>query len=277
MLVVQAEALVLVELAGVEVGEPAHVGTEDVFADEQEEQGAESAGDKRDEHVLGVVDVRAGHGFIGAHHGEGGLLEGNERHAHLGGVNDAEHHHGGVAVALLVAAHVAHAVQDAPADDGGRGGAGQAAEQHDGTEKGVGEEPRFAGYGLTGDEPQRDELGEPVIVDGGAEHEDEEHHDHDGVAEALVEQQAGLHAADEHEAEQAGDAGPDDINEDPAVEHAEEHADEVHPQRGERFDGGKLPEAEHDGKADDGVYEIHDIRLFGRGGSSNSGSHGNVS
>ena len=106
----------------------------------------------------------------------------------------------------------------------------------------------------------------------GAEHEDEEHHDDDGVAEALVEQHAGLHAADEHEREQTGDAGPDDVDEDPAVEHAEEDADEVHAQRSERFNGGQLPDAEHDDEADDGMYEVHDVQFLGSSGSSSGGS-----
>ena len=103
----------------------------------------------------------AGHGFVGAHDGERGLLEGDEGHAHLSGIDDAEDHHGGVAVAFLVAAHLAHAIEDAPADDRGRRGARQAAKKHDGGKKGVGEKPRSSGHDLAGDEPERDEAGQP--------------------------------------------------------------------------------------------------------------------
>lgn len=203
----------------------------------------------------------AGHGLIGAHHGKGGLLEGDERHAHLRGIDNAEHHHGGIAFPLPVAAHVAHPVQNAPADDRRRRSAGQSAEQHDRGEKGVGEQPWLARHRLAGDEPQRDELGQAVIVDGGAEHENEEHHHHNGIAETLVQQQSRLHPSDQGQRQQAGNAGPDDVNENPAVQHAQENPYEIHAQRGKRFHGRQLAETEHDCKADQRMHKVHRVLL----------------
>ena len=217
--------------------ELAHVGTEDVLAHDDEEQRAHGADEQGDEHVLGIVDAHTGHGLIGAEHGQGGLLEGDEGHAHLGGEHDTEHHHGGVTVAFLEAADFAHAVQDAPADDGGRRGAGQTAEDEDGAQEGVGEYPGPPGNELAGDEPQGNELGQAIMADGGAEDEDEEHHLDHRVTEALVEQHHGLHAADEHQGQQTGQAGPDDLDTDPAVEHAQEDTDKIHPQGRQRFHG----------------------------------------
>ena len=90
------QAAVLVQLAHIQMDEFAHVGTEDVLAHDDEEQRAHGADEQGDEHVLGIVDAHTGHGLIGAEHGQGGLLEGDEGHAHLGGEHDTEHHHGGV-------------------------------------------------------------------------------------------------------------------------------------------------------------------------------------
>ena len=75
------------------------------------------------------------------------------------------------------------------------------------------------------------------MADGGAEDEDEEHHLDHRVTEALVEQHHGLHAADEHQGQQTGQAGPDDLDTDPAVEHAQEDTDKIHPQGRQRFHG----------------------------------------
>ena len=260
----ERETLILVELVGIEIREFADVRTEDIFADEQEEQGAERAYDQCHEHVFCIIDMGAGHGFIGPHHGKRGLLEGNEGHADLCGIDDAEDHHGRVAFAFFIAAYIAYAVQDAPAYDGRGGGAGQTAEKHDGHQKRVGEQPGSAGHGLAGDEPQRNEFRQPVVVDGGAEHEDEEHHDDDGIAEASAEQGDGLHAADEHECQQSGDARPQDVDEYPSVEYAEKNADEIHAERRKRLKRGELADAEHEGKADESMDEIQDIRLVGR-------------
>ena len=194
-----------------------HVGLEHVLGHDDEQQGAQRAACYRNDHVLRVIDGHAGHVFIRAEYGKRNLLERDDRHADLRGVHDAENHHRRIAFALLVAALVTDAVQDAPADDDRRGCAGQCAQQHDGQEKCIGEQPRFPRDAFAGDEPQRDELGQAVIVDGRAEDENEEHHHNERITETGLEQLAGLHAADEHERQQARHARPNDVYENPAI------------------------------------------------------------
>ena len=98
------------------------------------------------------------------------------------------------------------------------------------------------------------------MVDSRTEDEDEEHHLHDGIAEARVEQLLRFHAAHEHKGEEAGQAGPNDFDEDPAVEDAQEDADETHSQGGQRFHGWQLAKPEHDEETDSTVDVIRGCR-----------------
>ena len=242
-----------------------HVGLEHVLGHDDEQQGAQRAACYRNDHVLRVIDGHAGHVFIRAEYGKRNLLERDDRHADLRRVHDAENHHRRIAFALLVAALVTDAVQDAPADNDRRGCAGQCPQQHDGQEKRIGEQPRLPRDAFAGDEPQRDEFGQAVIVDGRAEDENEEHHHNERIAETCLEQLVGLHAADEHERQQARHARPDDVYENPAVQHAEKDADQIHPQRGQRGYGRELAAAEHDQEAYQGVGVVGDFFVFARG------------
>ena len=249
----QVQTAVGIQLVRFQIEQLAHVGTEDVLAEHDKEQGAQQADEAGDEHVLGIVDAHAGHGLIGTEHGQGHLLEGDHGLADLGGEDDAEDHHGWVAVALLVAADLAHAVQDAPADERRRRGTGQRPQDEDGGQEGEAEQPRPARHEFARDEPEGDEARQTVVVDGGAEDEDEEHHLHDGVAETVVQQGHGLHAAHQHHGQQTGQAGPDDLDEHPAVQHPQEHAYQAHPQRGQGFHRVQQAEAEHDAQTDEAV------------------------
>ena len=76
------------------------------------------------------------------------------------------------------------------------------------------------------------------------------------MTEAVVQQLYGRHAAYEHHGKKTGKARPDDFNEYPSVQNAEEDAYEVHAQRSERGEGRKLPHAEHDDESDGGVNVV---------------------
>jgi hypothetical protein len=98
------------------------------------------------------------------------------------------------------------------------------------------------------------------VVDGRAEDKDEEHHLHDRIAEARVEQLFRFHAPHEHEGEEAGHAGPDDLDEDPAVEDAQEDADKAHAQGGQRLHGWQLAKPEHNEETDSTVDVVRGCR-----------------
>ena len=88
------------------------------------------------------------------------------------------------------------------------------------------------------------------MVDGGTEDKNKEHHDHNGIAKALVEQDDWLHAANEHQGQETGQTGPDNLNTNPSVKDPEEYANQVHPQRSQWFHRRQLPESEHDAQTD---------------------------
>lgn len=161
----QVQTAVGIQLVRFQIEQLAHVGTENVLAEHDEEQGAQQADEAGDGHVLGIVDAHAGHGLIGTEHGQGHLLEGDHGLADLGGEDDAEDHHGRVAVALLVAADLAHAVQDAPADERRRRGTGQRPQDEDGGQEGEAEQPRPARHEFARDEPEGDEARQTVVVE----------------------------------------------------------------------------------------------------------------
>mgnify|MGYP002097408805 CR=1 FL=1 len=90
-------------------------------------------------------------------------------------------------------------------------------------------------------------------------HEDEHHHDDCGIAEALVEQRRCGQDVEQHEREQAHHAGPDDVDKHPRVDDAEEHADGIHPEGGQRRDGIELAEKERDAEKNYYMKEIVDV------------------
>ena len=90
-------------------------------------------------------------------------------------------------------------------------------------------------------------------------HEDEHHHDDCGIAEALVEQRRCWQDVEQHEREQAHHAGPDDVDKHPRVDDAEEHADGIHPEGGQRRDGIELAEKERDAEKNYYMKEIVDV------------------
>ena len=211
------------------------------------------------EQVERVVHGSARQLFIGADGHERQGFERDERHAELRGEHGADDHHDGVAVAFFVATDVEYAVQKAPADDGRGRGAGQAAQDGDGEQQREGKPPRFPHDALAADEPKRDILRQAVAIEGGAEHEDEHHHDDCGSAEALVEQRRCGQDVEQHEREQAHHAGPDDVDKHPRVDDAEEHADGIHPEGGQRRDGIELAEKERDAEKNYYMEEIVDV------------------
>ena len=137
--------------------------------------------------------------------------------------------------------------------------AGQAAQDGDGEQQREGKPPRFPHDALAADEPKRDILRQAVAIEGGAEHEDEHHHDDCGIAEALVEQRRCGQDVEQHEREQTHHAGPDDVDKHPRVDDAEEHADGIHPEGGQRRDGIELAEKERDAEKNYYMEEIVDV------------------
>lgn len=239
--------------------ELADVGPEQVLAQSDEQKQAEEACGQGGEQVERVVHGSARQLFIGADGHERQGFERDERHAELRGEHGADDHHDGVAVAFFVATDVEYAVQKAPADDGRGRGAGQAAQDGDGEQQREGKPPRFPHDALAADEPKRDILRQAVAFEGGAEHEDEHHHDDCGIAEALVEQRRCGQDVEQHEREQAHHAGPDDVDKHPRVDDAEEHADGIHPEGGQRRDGIELAEKERDAEKNYYMEEIVDV------------------
>ena len=246
-----------VKLVDIKIYQPGHVGAEDVATHEHEEDCSKNTDQDGNDHVLAIVDAHAGHGFVGGEDCQGHLLEGNDGHANLGRKDTAEDHHGRIAVTLLVAAQLAYAVENAPANDCSGRGRGQAAEQEDGAQEGESEDPGAPLHKIASDKPQRDESGQAIVADGCAEHEDEEHHLHDRIAKALVQQHHWLVATYEHEGQKAGKGRPHDLYENPAIEYAKEDADEIHAKGCERFQRRQLAECEHDEQTDCRMQIVH--------------------
>ena len=136
----------------------AHVRPENILAQRNEGQRAANADKQGQKHVFGIVNMDAAHVGIRAQHCQRHLLERYHAHAHLGGKNYGKDHHCGVALAFFVAAGIAHAVQNRPADDGRGRGRGQAAENENRAHKDKGEEPGLATHKFAGNKPERDEF-----------------------------------------------------------------------------------------------------------------------
>ena len=191
----QDQGAVTGDSVDVEVADPADIRGENHSAKQDEDGEDEQSAKEGQEHVGTVVDGNAGQFFVGTHDGQWHGLEGDGGHAELSGEDNTENHHGRIAFTLLVAAQVTDGVEEAPTDENGGCSACQATKNHDRDKENVGKDIRSSPDKRSRYEPQGYETRQAVVAYAGAEYEDEEHHDDNGVAEAFVEQDDRLHDA----------------------------------------------------------------------------------